>query len=259
MSDVDPDVTAETQLTLMGADRRVDDAELAGLYAYPEHRQRAWVRANFITSLDGGATTDGTSGGLAGPGDRELFSLLRALADIIIVGAGTIRIEHYGGARPTTAQRQHRRARGQSEVPRLAIVTNSGRLDPAMPVFAQTEVAPLVLTCTAAAEPTRRRLAGVAEVFDCSRNDPGRLDEATAVAAATAGGLHRVLTEGGPAWLGSLIEADLLDELCLTIAPYVVGGRALRAATGPSQVLARMRCARVLADDAGYLYTRYTR
>jgi riboflavin biosynthesis pyrimidine reductase len=59
--------------------------------------------------------------------------------------------------------------------------------------------------------------------------------------------------------LGSLIEHDMLDELCLTIAPYVVGGLARRIATGPGQVLTRMRCAHVLTDEAGYLYARYVR
>lgn len=59
--------------------------------------------------------------------------------------------------------------------------------------------------------------------------------------------------------LGSLIDRDMLDELCLTIAPYIVGGQARRIAAGPGQLLTGMRCAHVLTDDAGYLYTRYVR
>lgn len=259
MPDLGPNAAAETQFTVLGSAQRADDVELGYRYAYPDTGQRAWVRANFITSIDGGATTGDTSGGLAGPGDRSLFLLLRALADIIVVGAGTVRIENYGGAQPSAVQRHHRRARGQSEVPRLALVTNSGRLDPAMPVFTRTEMAPLVLTCTTSAEPTRHRLAGVAEVVDCSGDNPGRVDVTNALTAATADGGYRVLTEGGPALLGSLIDAGLLDELCLTVAPYVVGGHALRAATGPGSALTRMRCRHVLTDDTGYLYTRYTR
>ena len=108
------------------------------------------MRANFITSVDGGATADGKSGALAGPGDRFIFNLLRELADVIVVGAGTVRIEGYSGAHLPVAQRQQRQARGQSEVPQLAIVTKSGRLDRDMGVFTRTEVPPLVLTCTAA-------------------------------------------------------------------------------------------------------------
>ncbi|EUA34554.1 ribD C-terminal domain protein [Mycobacterium xenopi 3993] len=79
-------------------------------------------------------------------------------------------------------------------------------------------------------------------------------------AGATGGSWPvRVLTEGGPTLLSSLVERDLLDELCLTIAPCVVGGQARRITTGPGQVLTRMRCVHVLADESGYLYTRYVK
>ena len=71
--------------------------------------------------------------------------------------------------------------------------------------------------------------------------------------------MPRILTEGGPTLLGSFIERDLLDELCLTIAPYVVGGMSRRIATGPGQLQTPMRCAHVLTDDAGFLYTRYVK
>jgi 5-amino-6-(5-phosphoribosylamino)uracil reductase len=241
---------------MLGPARRLDD-DLPTLYPYPA--ERLWLRANFIASLDGGATVDGTAGPLGGPGDRALFSLLRELADVILVGAGTARIENYSGARATASQRQRRQARGQSEVPVLAIVTKSGRLDRDMPAFTHTEVAPLVLTCAAATEAVRRRLAGLAEVIDCSGDDPAKVDETAVLAALTNRGLYRVLTEGGPTLFGSLVERGLLDELCLTIAPCMVGGGARRIATGPEQVLTRMRCAHILSDEAGYLYTRYVK
>lgn len=261
MSDLGHNRAAAMQFATLGPvtgiDPENDQAGLADLYAYPQDGQRSWVRANFIASLDGAATSEGRSAGLGGPGDRALFTLLRTLADIIVVGAGTVRVENYSGAHLDATQRQHRQARGQSEVPRLAIVTKSGDLNPDMQVFTDTETVPLVLTCAITAETMRPRLGGLAEIVDCSKDDPSCVDEATALAAVTARGHHHVLTEGGPTLLGSLIDADLLDELCLTIAPYVVGGQARRVATGPGQVLTRMRCARLLTDDAGYLYTRY--
>jgi len=120
-------------------------------------------------------------------------------------------------------------------------------------------VPPLVLTCTAAADETGHRLAGLCEVVDCSGGDPGEVDEAVLLEALGARGMRRVLTEGGPTLLGALIQRELLDELCLTIAPYLVGGLARRIATGPDQLLTRMRCAHILTDDAGYLYTRYVK
>lgn len=252
----------EAVLRLLGSTSELGDDELSRLYAYPHpypEGQGTWVRANVIASLDGGATVAGRSGGLAGPGDRVLFSLLREHADVIVVGAGTMRTEHYGGVRLGVTQRQHRRARGQGEVPPLAIVTRSGRLDRDLPVFTHTEVAPLVLTCAAATDATTSQLSGLAEVINCSVDDPDRVDEAAALAALSARGAHRVLTEGGPTLLGSFIERDLLDELCLTVAPYVVGGHAPRVAAGVSQVRTPMRCAHLLTDSAGYLYARYAR
>ncbi|MCA2265152.1 hypothetical protein A5626_01565 [Mycobacterium marseillense] len=248
----------EPPLSLLGSVRELDDGELPRMYGYPEH-DATWVRANFITSVDGGATSGGSSGAMGGPGDRFVFNLLRELADVIVVGAGTVRIEGYSGAQLSVAQRQHRQARGQSEVPPLAIVTKSGHLNRDMAVFTRTEVPPLVLTCAAAAAQTRRLLSGVCEVIDCSGGDPEKVDEATLLAMLGARGLSRILTEGGPMLLGSLIERDMLDELCLTIAPYIVGGQARRIAGGPGQLLTGMRCAHVLTDDAGYLYTRYVR
>jgi riboflavin biosynthesis pyrimidine reductase len=259
MPDFAADQAGGSQLRLLGAVRELDGNELPKLYDYPAEQSDVWLRANFIASLDGGATVGGTSSRLGGPGDRALFSLLRELADVILVGAGTVRIEGYAGARFNVDQRQSRQARGQSEVPQLAIVTKSGRLHRDMPVFTRTEVPPLVLTCAAATDQTRRRLAGLANVVTCSHDDPTRVDEAAVLAALADRGLHRVLTEGGPMLFGSFVERDLLDELCLTIAPSLVGGQSLRIATGTGQVLTGMRCAHILTDDAGYLYTRYIR
>jgi riboflavin biosynthesis pyrimidine reductase len=258
MPDSDAGRAAEIPLTLLGAARELDDGELPKLYAYPD-RDGTWVRANFITSIDGGATADGKTGTMAGPGDRLIFNLLRELADVIVVGAGTVRIEGYSGAQLGVARRQHRQARGQSEVPQLAIVTKSGRLDRDMGVFTRTEVPPLVLTCSEAADETRRLLSDLAEVIDCSGSDPGKVDETAVLAILGARGMHRVLTEGGPMLLGAFVQRNLLDELCLTIAPYLVGGLARRVATGPGELLTRMRCAHILTDDAGYLYTRYVK
>jgi riboflavin biosynthesis pyrimidine reductase len=248
----------EIPMTLLGSKRELDDGELPRLYAYPDE-DKTWVRANFITSIDGGATAEGKTGPMAGPGDRLIFFLLRELADVIVVGAGTVRVECYSGAHAGIAERQRRQARGQSEVPQLAIVTASGHLERDLGVFTRTEVPPLVLTCTAAADETRRRLGDLAEVVDCSGGDPGKVDEGALLAILRARGMRRVLTEGGPMLLGSFMQQDMLDELCLTIAPYVVGGLARRIATGPGQALTRMGCAHVLTDDAGYLYTRYVR
>ena len=249
---------AGTQLTLLGGTGSVDEVTLPELYGYPSVLRRCWVRANFIASLDGGTAVDGTSGGLAGPGDRALFRVMRELADVVVVGAGTARSENYGGVQLTVAQRQHRQARGQAEVPPLAVVTNSGRLDRDMKIFTHTEVPPLVLTSTAAGPGARSLLGDAAEILDCSGDDGDAVDAPTLLNVLASRGLLRVLTEGGPSLLGSFIADDLLDELCLTTAPRIVGGESVRIARGAARQTA-MKRVHMLADESGYLYSRYVR
>ena len=243
----------------LGGDVGVDDDEIRRLYGYPASPNRCVVRANAIASLDGGATTGGTSGGLGGAGDRLLFAVQRELADVIVVGAGTARSENYGGARMSVAQRQRRQARGQSEIPPIALVTRSGVIEGDHAVLTGSEVAPLVLTCSDAAAGARIRVGAAAEVIDCSAADPGQVDLATLLEELSGRGLLRVLTEGGPSLLGAFIAAGLLDEMCLTVAPVLVGGSAVRVAAGGADALTAMLRADVLTDDSGYLYARYVR
>ena len=245
------------RFTLLAGGGAVDDDHLDTLYAYPPDARV--LRANMIASVDGAATVSGKSGGLGGAGDRRLFAVQRELADVIVVGAGTARAENYGGARMSIAQRRRRQARGQSEVPPIALVTRSGVLERDLAVLTGSEVRPLVLTCTAAAADARSRGGSAAEVIDCSAADPGRVDLAILLDRLAGRGLLRVLTEGGPSLLGAFIAAGLLDEMCLTSAPMLVGGSAVRIAAGNTDALTRMRRAHVLTDDDGYLYSRYVR
>lgn len=256
------DTAAAAHFTVLGPDgARIDgtDGRLADFYAYPADLGRCWVRGNMIASIDGGATAGGKTAALGGAGDRSVFEQMRYAADVILVGAETVRTENYSGAQVPVPQRGARQARGQAEVPPIAVVTRSGELDPDARFFTRTDVPPLILTCTAACDATRKRLGGVAEVIDASGPRPDEVDAATALQALADRKLLRVLTEGGPLILSLLIESDLLDELCLTVAPFLVGGKAPRIATGPGEVLTRMRPAHVLTDDDGYLYTRYVR
>lgn len=248
---------AGTELTLLEAGEPVDTARLRELYAYPDGLRDCLVRSNFIASVDGAATLDGRSGGLAGPGDRQIFAMLRALADVVMVGAGTVRAENYGGVKLDAAARDTRRRAGQAEVPPIAVVTRSGRLDPDMKVFTDTDVPPLVLTSTASAPLVAERLGDAAEVLDCSAADPDAVDPPTALRHLADRGLVRVLTEGGPTLHGTLTHHGLLHELCLTVAPVLVGGKARRITTGPVGFQTAMHPVHLLTDTAGYLYTRY--
>jgi riboflavin biosynthesis pyrimidine reductase len=247
------------RFSMLGPVDEIDDARLADFYTYPDDLQTSWVRGNMIASLDGAATDEGKAGGLAGPGDRALFRLMREHADVILVGAATVRIENYSGAQFGVAQRQARQRRGQAEVPPIAVVTQRGDLDHDAKLFTRTDVPPLILTSSEGVADTRRRLGSVAEIIDASGPHPDRVDGATALKVLAERKLFRVLTEGGPRFLSLLIEDGLLDELCLTIAPMLVGGMARRIATGALEVRTPMRRAHLLTDDAGYLYTRYVR
>ena len=90
------------------ATQHVDDTALRALYAYPDDLSRPWMRINFVSSLDGAVAVEGRSGALGSPADKKVFGLLRELADVILVGAGTVRAENYGGARTSEALRVRR-------------------------------------------------------------------------------------------------------------------------------------------------------
>lgn len=257
-----PDADAATQLTELGAVDGFDaddDTRLAPFYSYPADLDRCWVRANMIASLDGGATDDGTSGGLAGPGDRALFNRMRQEADVILVGAGTVRIENYSGAQMSLAQRMDRQSRGQAEVPPIAVITHGADFEHDAKLFTRTEVPPLILTSRETVDDAQHRFGASADVIDASGRHTDRVDPVRVIEILKARGLHRVHTEGGPSLISLLVELDLLDELCLTIAPILVGGQARRIATGSGEAHTRMRRSHLLTDGEGYLYTRYVR
>lgn len=258
-----PDPTPATELTELG---RVgngfdvdDDDRLAAYYSYPADLTRCWVRANMISSLDGGATDDGSSGGLAGPGDRAVFTRMRQEADVILVGASTVRIENYSGAQMSVAQRRARQSRGQAEVPPIAVVTHRADFEHDAKLFTRTEVPPLILTARETVADARHRFGELAEVVDASGAQPDRVDPDAVLDALNSRELRRVLTEGGPSLLDMFVERDLLDELCVTIAPVLVGGNARRIVAGQGEAHTRMRRSHVLSDGEGYLYTRYVR
>jgi riboflavin biosynthesis pyrimidine reductase len=99
----------------------------------------------------------------------------------------------------------------------------------------------------------------VAEIIDASGDRSDRADPTAALKALADRGLLRVLLEGGPGVLGMLIEHDLLDELCMTVAPLLVGGAAKRIVTGPGEVHTPMQRGHLLTDEGGYLYARYVK
>ncbi|MEV0675784.1 pyrimidine reductase family protein [Actinosynnema sp. NPDC050436] len=209
----------------------VTDADLERLYDYPPDLDRPWVQVNFVAGADGAVTVAGKSGGLGNPADREVFALGRDLADVVLVGAGTALIEGYRGVRAEDVRQDLRARLGLSPVPPIAVVTARCSLEPTSPLITDTAARPIVLTTSAA--PAERRDALSAAGADVVVAGDERVDVPTALAALDERGLRRVDCEGGPTLFGALIAADLVDALCLTVAPLLAGGDAGRIATGP--------------------------
>ncbi|HEX3962858.1 MAG TPA: pyrimidine reductase family protein [Trebonia sp.] len=232
----------------------LDDAALARLYGYPADRGRL-VRGNMVGSIDGAAAVDGLSGGLSSPADRRVFWLLRGLADVILVGAGTARAEGYRPTRAAVSWAALGLRAGRPSAPPLALVSRSLDLDPAAPLIAQApaDARTIVITCAASPADRRAALASVADVIVAGDDS---VDLEAALSALADRGLARVLCEGGPRLLSDVIADGLLNELCLTIAPVLAGPGPVRVLGGSPFPARRLSLAHLLEED-GVLFARY--
>ena len=216
---------------------------------------RPWVMVNMIASADGAVTVGGASGGLGSPADRAVFAAARACADWILAGAGTVRAERYRLPRPSAAARAARLAAGRSERPGLAVVSASLDFDPNLPMLADRrpgEARPLILTGPDAPADRAERLVETAEVVRLRLDSP-----AAALGELGRRGAKVVLAEGGPTLNAWLIEAGMIDELCLSIAPLLVGGPSPRLIHGAASVAPKtLELAHLLEED-GMLFARY--
>jgi riboflavin biosynthesis pyrimidine reductase len=202
-----------------------DEAELEWLLgAYDLHRPpppgRPWLLLDMVASVDGRIALDGRVGELSTPPDKALFRHLRCLADSVLVGAQTVRVEGYGPVRCDEAHQVRRTARAQAPQPRLCIVSRSLDLDTRSRVFDEGGPLPVIFTC--AASPLRER-AALAEVAHVEVAGGDTVDMAAVLATLRDWGSELVVCEGGATLNSELVEADLVDELCLTVSP-VLGG-----------------------------------
>lgn len=222
------------------------------LARYPRGREPT-LRVNFVASVDGAVTVDGRSGALGGPGDKQIFDMLRATCDALVTAAGTVRAEKYDALRLEEAGRAWRRAQGLPAYPLMVVVSGSLDLDPDQLVFSDAPVRPLVVTTSAAQPPP-----GLAEVAEILPLGDHRVDLAAMVTALHRRGATQLLCEGGPKLFGSLIEADLVDEVCLTVSPLLAGGTAGRIAAGSDGPVRNLALRSVLSED-DMLFLRYAR
>jgi riboflavin biosynthesis pyrimidine reductase len=213
------------------------------------------LRANFVTSADGSAHADGTSAGLQTPGDNRVFAALRDLADVVLVGAGTAVAENYRPVRLDEGRLAARARFGFAPSLPIAVVSRSLRLDPAARLF--TAAAPartIVLTCSGAPAAARQGLARVADVVDCGTDS---VEPARARSALEARGLRRILSEGGPSVFAEQVAAGVVDELCLSLSPLLVGPGPARLTDGaPWGASVSLTLIGLLEED-GALFARY--
>jgi riboflavin biosynthesis pyrimidine reductase len=232
-------------------DATLNDAGLLDAYRLPPGRS---LRVNFIASLDGATTIDGVSEGLGSVGDRRVFRVLRALADVVLVGHGTAAAEGYRVVTADSPVGRLRASIGSPPTLPIAVVSRRASLDPASGLVRGATSPTLLVTCESA-DPARRAAltaAGVT-VLVCGDADvdlPQALDRLAEL------GHEQMLCEGGPTLLHAALSAGVVDELDLSMAPALVGGDETRllGTALPDKVDLGLR--QVLEED-GVLFTRY--
>lgn len=214
-----------------------EDVDVAAAYAIEPGTR--WLRANMVSTVDGSVSdAQRLSAGISGPADKELFAMLRAMADAVLVGAGTVRAERY---RPAA----------------LPIVIVSRRLDLDLSTALFTEASNRTVVITAADAPPDR-LSATAELADVICAGEGVVDLSAGVAQLRERGLAHLVCEGGPTLLGALLAERLVDELCTTLTPRVVGGSAGRIVNGPWLPDETWHLHQLLETD-GFLFARWER
>ncbi len=236
------------------AGAEIADTDLATLYAVPAGSAR-WLRANFATSLDGGISgSDGRSATVNSAADHVVFELVRALSDVVVIGAGTARGEGYG---PLSVARRWREARADrelgAELP-LVVVSNRGDVPPTLRGAAAGRVLLATHEDADSLERARAELGGDGVLLcGASRVEPQLLLDRLAER-----GWSHVLTEGGPHLLATFLEAEVVDELNLSFTPRVVGGSGPRMTAGLPDG-DRAFSPRVLIEEDGTVMGRWLR
>ncbi len=237
--------------------RFVADVDATALYTADERPagpDRPWVAVNMVASVDGAVTVEGRSGGLSGAGDKAIFFALRGVADVVLVGAGTVRAENYGPPRTSPDDQAARVARGQAPFPTIAMVSGRLDLDPSARVFVDSPTRPIVLTTTTSDAGRRAALEPVADVIVAG---DAHVDPDLALARLHERDAKVVICEGGPTLNGALLASGVVDELCLTVAPVLVSGDDPRMAHGPTvHPPDALELDRALLDD-GFVFFRY--
>src|SRR3954447_18618629 len=194
--------------------------------------ERPYVLLNMVTSVDGKAVLHGGAAGLGSALDHRLMRAIRAAVDAVMNGAATLRAERVD-PRVGTERSAQRVARGQSPEPLAVLLSGSGDLPLDRRYFAHPGVPRIVLLGTAAPAERQAALAERTQVIVAPTPQP---DPTWALRTLRQDcGMRYLLVEGGPTLNGALIAAGLVDEVCWTLAPKIVGGgESLTMVTGPA-------------------------
>ena len=212
-----------------------------------------WTILNMVQSLDGGVTSDDVSADLGSPADQQIFHTLRSLADVILVGAETVRKEDYGPPKLTAELQAQRESRGQQPLPEIAVVSASLALDPKSRLF-EGGHKPVVFT-----RGQSEALSGVAEVIvlESSGSDASAAVDLSAVRKALGARGHKViLCEGGPTLNAQLVAQDLIDEFCISLSPALLGGSPLHLLEDAPLLNKRLTLLSIATDNA-LVFLRY--
>ncbi|RMB75985.1 pyrimidine reductase family protein [Rhodococcus sp. SBT000017] len=215
------------------------------------------VRGSFVSSIDGASSVDGISGGLSSHADKAMFRIQRELTDLVVIGSGTAKAENYFGVRSDQELEARRRAQGLSAVPPIAVLSSTADLDPDSQLFTNTFVPPIVITTDAAPKTKTKALESAGAVV--IHAGTSRVNVKLALTSLSRLGFVRILCEGGPKLFGSMLAEDLVDDVCLTLSPSLVGGRAGRIADWDGAAASAMSLAHVLVAEDGTLLTRWVR
>jgi riboflavin biosynthesis pyrimidine reductase len=228
----------------LGAEELLREARLGD--SAPD--DRPYLFMNFVESVDGRATREGSSRELGSDADLQMLLALRTVADAVLVGPGTIRVEGYG--RLCGPDRRARRAAaGQAEDPPLVILSRSFDLPWTAPLFEAAEQPVLIYTATAGALPDVTAPVEVVVLEPYS--------SAAALADLRARGVRSLLSEGGPTLFRGLLGDGLVDELFLTLSPELVGGDERRLIPGPPLDPVIELSLRWVLQAEGELFLRY--
>lgn len=254
---------ADKQLRQLGTDTPLPLAQLyAGLTLDDPGVGRGHVALCMVSSADGAVTVDGLSEKIGGEADLLAMSRIRGANDVSLVGASTVRKEGYVPLTGSATRRADRVRRGLTAAPRLAIVTGTGNLDPSLHVFdvPSDDPTPLVLAAAEADQAALARLeaANIEVARLPAAAKPSLLNAPALVATLVERGLRRIVCEGGPRVNQALLQADLIDEVFLTIAPALAGGPAQRIIHGSQQFFREMTLISAFEYE-GDLLLRYRR